>query len=115
MGVTVENEETRWRADELRKVPAAVRFVSAEPLLAALPDLNLEGIDWLIAGGESGPGFRSVDETWLTDLRDQCSAAGTAFFFKQWGGTRPKAGGRELHGRTWSDMPVGHVRVPAAV
>lgn len=115
MGVTVENEETRWRVDELRKVPAAVRFISAEPLLAPLPALDLTGIDWLIGGGESGSGFRPVQEEWLTDLRDQCAAAGTAFFFKQWGGVRPKAGGRDLEGRTWSDMPVAQVRVPAAV
>lgn len=113
MGVTVENGDTVWRADELRKVPAAVRFISAEPLLTALPDLDLQGIDWLIAGGESGRGFRPVDEAWLTDLRDQCAAAGTAFFFKQWGGARPKAGGRLLDGRTWSEMPAP--RVVAAV
>lgn len=105
MGVTVENGATRWRADELRKVPAAVRFISAEPLLEPLPDFNLEGIDWLIAGGESGRGFRPVEGPWLTDLRDQCRSAGTAYFFKQWGGARPKSNGRELDGRTWSEMP----------
>ena len=113
MGVTVENAETRWRADELRKVPSAVRFISAEPLLAPLPDMDLDGIDWLIAGGESGRGFRPVEEQWLVDLRDQCAEAGTAFFFKQWGGVRPKTGGRELQGRTWSEMPVAHLRAPA--
>jgi protein gp37 len=106
MGVTVENAETRWRADELRKVPAAVRFVSAEPLLAPLPGLDLAGIDWLIAGGESGPRFRAVDPAWITGLRDQCAVAGTAFFFKQWGGVRPKTNGRSLDGRTWDEMPV---------
>jgi protein gp37 len=109
MGVTVENEATRWRADELRKVPAAVRFISAEPLLEPLPDLDLDGIDWLIAGGESGRGFRPVEGPWLTDLRDQCAAAGTAYFFKQWGGARPKSNGRDLDGRTWSEMPSPRV------
>jgi protein gp37 len=111
MGVTVENAETRWRADELRKVPAAVRFISAEPLLAPLPDLDLNGIDWLIAGGESGRGFRAVDSAWIADLREQCLAAGTAFFFKQWGGARPKSNGRELDGRTWSEMPTAQRRL----
>jgi protein gp37 len=106
MGVTIENAETRWRADELRKVPAAVRFISAEPLLAPLPDLDLAGIDWLIAGGESGRGHRPVEREWIADLREQCSVAGTAFFFKQWGGARPKSNGREIDGRTWSEMPV---------
>jgi len=105
MGVTVEDAKASWRVDQLRLVPAAVRFVSAEPLLTPLPNLNLAGIDWLIAGGESGRGFRPVRADWITDLRDQCSAADTAFFFKQWGGARPKAGGRELNGRTWDQMP----------
>jgi protein gp37 len=105
-GVTVENDVTRWRIDELRKVPAAVRFISAEPLLGPLPSLDLDGIDWLIAGGESGRGFRPVALQWLTDLRDQCRSAGAAFFFKQWGGARPKSNGRELAGRTWSEMPT---------
>ena len=100
MGVTVENEATRWRADVLRNVPAAVRFISAEPLLTPLPGLDLRRIDWLIAGGESGHGFRAIDPTWVTELREQCRAAGTAFFFKQWGGARPKSNGRDLDGRT---------------
>jgi protein gp37 len=106
MGVTVESEESRWRLEHLRRLPAAVRFVSAEPLLTSLPDLDLDGIAWLIAGGESGPGHRPVDEQWLTDLRDQCLMADTAFFFKQWGGQRPKANGRCLEGRTWDSMPA---------
>jgi protein gp37 len=105
MGVSVENEETRWRIDELRKVPANVRFVSAEPLLAPLPDLDLDGIHWLIAGGESGLRHRPIQEAWALDLRDQCQRAGTAFFFKQWGGLRPKSNGRVLAGETWSEMP----------
>jgi protein gp37 len=106
MGVTVENAESRWRINSLRDVPAAVRFISAEPLLSPLPDLDLDGIDWLIAGGESGRGFRPAQSSWLTDLRDQCVASGTSFFFKQWGGIRAKSGGRELDGRTWSEMPT---------
>jgi protein gp37 len=115
MGVTVENHQTLRRMDDLRQVPAAVRFISAEPLLGPLTGLDLNGIDWLIAGGESGAGFRPVDPVWLTDLRDQCTAAGTAFFFKQWGGVRPKAGGRTLCGRTWDEMPTPRLRtaVPA--
>lgn len=110
MGTTVENDATRWRLDELRKIPAAVRFVSAEPLLEPLPALDLHGIDWLIAGGESGPRFRAVESDWITDLRDQCVDAGTAFFFKQWGGVRPKTNGRLLEGRTWDDMPAARQR-----
>jgi protein gp37 len=104
VGVSVEDQEQAWRVAELRKVPAAVRFVSAEPLLGPLR-LDLNGIGWLIAGGESGPNHRPMDERWALDLRDQCASSGTAFFFKQWGGVRAKAGGRELGGRTWNDMP----------
>lgn len=115
MGVTVENEDAAWRADALRRVPAAVRFVSAEPLLSPLETLNLAGIDWLIAGGESGHGFREVDEAWVRGLRDRCTESGTAFFFKQWGGPRPKSNGRVLEGRTWDEMPLPTVRsAPAA-
>lgn len=105
MGVSVETGDEVARIDDLRDVPAAVRFVSAEPLLSPLPDLDLEGIHWLIAGGESGPNCRPIDPGWVRDLRTQCSSAGTAFFFKQWGGRTPKAGGRELDGREHSDMP----------
>ena len=105
MGVSVETARYAFRVDHLRHVGAGVRFVSAEPLLGPLPDLNLTGIDWLIAGGESGPAARPVDEAWLIDLRDQCGAAETAFFFKQWGGRTPKAGGRELLGLTHDEMP----------
>jgi protein gp37 len=105
MGVSVENNRWAIRADALRSVPAAVRFVSAEPLLGAVDALNLFGIDWLIAGGESGPRHRAVREEWLIDLRDRCAEAGVAFFFKQWGGRTPKAGGRSLQGREWSEMP----------
>lgn len=104
MGVSVESQATAWRVDDLRRVPAAVRFVSAEPLLEAVT-IDLTGISWLIAGGESGPGHRPLDDAWVRSLRDQCADSGTAFFFKQWGGHRPKSGGRSLDGRTWDEMP----------
>ncbi len=113
MGVTIENRRFVHRADALRAVPAAVRFVSAEPLLGPLEGLDLEGIDWLIAGGESGPGHRPVRVEWLRELRNRCEADGVAFFFKQWGGIRPKSGGRILDGRTWDEMPVA--RTPIAM
>lgn len=106
MGVSIENRRFVHRADLLRKVPAAIRFISAEPLLGPLEGLDLRAIDWLIAGGESGPRHRRVDETWIVELRDRCLADGVAFFFKQWGGARPKSQGRELQGRTWDQMPA---------
>lgn len=105
MGVSVENERYRFRVDHLREVPSAVRFLSCEPLLGPIPELHLDRIDWVIAGGESGPRARPMMLPWVSDLRDQCTTAGVAFFFKQWGGRTPKAGGRELDGRTWDDMP----------
>jgi protein gp37 len=106
MGVSVENNRWAYRADYLRAVPAAVRFISAEPLLGPLDRLNLEGIDWLIAGGESGPRHRPMLEEWVLELRDRSVDAGVAFFFKQWGGRTSKVGGRELDGREWSELPV---------
>jgi protein gp37 len=106
MGVTIENRRFVHRADALRQVPAAVRFISAEPLLGPLASLELEGIDWLIAGGESGPKHRPVKIEWLRELRDRCAEERVAYFFKQWGGRRPKSGGRLLDGRTWDEMPV---------
>jgi protein gp37 len=105
MGVSIENRRFVHRADYLRHVPAAMRFVSAEPLLGPLEGLSLEGIDWLIAGGESGHRHRPVRVEWVRELREQCIAENVAFFFKQWGGRTPKAGGRELDGRTWDEMP----------
>jgi protein gp37 len=104
-GVTVEDNVRVERLGALRKVPAAVRFVSIEPLLGPLPDLVLDGLDWVIVGGESGPGSRAVDASWILDIRDQCVAEGVPFFFKQWGGTRKKRAGRELDGAVWSQMP----------
>ncbi|MFN2613145.1 MAG: DUF5131 family protein [Solirubrobacterales bacterium] len=106
MGVTIENRRFVHRADHLRGVPAARRFVSAEPLLGPLDGLDLAEIDWLIAGGESGPRHRPVRAEWLRDLRDRCIGEGVAFFFKQWGGARSKTGGRLLDGRTWDEMPA---------
>jgi len=136
LGVSIENRRYVHRADVLRDTPAAVRFISAEPLLGPLvpragcychaqyertwpaewpdgyrgPALALEGIDWLIVGGESGPRHRPVVAQWARDLRDAAGHAEAAFFFKQWGGRTPKAGGRELDGRTWDEMPVAGVR-----
>jgi protein gp37 len=106
MGVSVESQTEAWRVDDLRRIPAAVRFISAEPLIGPV-DLDLSGIDWLIAGGESGPNCRPLDASWVRELRDQCQQASVAFFFKQWGGIRAKSGGRELDGRTWDAMPEG--------
>lgn len=105
MGVSAENAANVWRTDQLRRVPAAVRFVSAEPLLGSLEGLSLDGLQWVIAGGESGPGARPLDLDWVRGLRDHCLEADVAFFFKQVGGRSPKAGGRQLDGRTWDQMP----------
>jgi protein gp37 len=105
MGVSVENTKYRYRLDHLRSVAAAVRFVSAEPLLGPIPDLDLAGIHWLIAGGESGHRARAAERAWVLDLRNQCAAADVPFFFKQWGGRTPKAGGRDLDGRTHDALP----------
>jgi protein gp37 len=106
LGTSIESDEHTIRAEHLRRTPAAVRFISAEPLLGPLPSLDLTGIDWLIAGGESGPHARPMNPTWVRDLRDRCQEAGVAFFFKQWGGRTPKANGRELDGRTWNESPA---------
>ena len=106
MGVSVETAAYNFRVRHLCEVPAAVRFVSAEPLLGPLDGLPLERVHWLIAGGESGPGHRAMRPEWVASLRDACDAAGVAFFFKQWGGTRPKSGGRLLDGRLHDAMPA---------
>jgi protein gp37 len=106
MGVSVEDASELSRVDDLRAVPAAVRFLSCEPLLGPLDGLDLTGIDWVIAGGESGPDYRPPSSVWITAIRDLCVAGEVPFFFKQWGGHTPKAGGRELDGRTWSQMPT---------
>ncbi len=105
MGVTVEHDDCRYRIDDLRKTGARVKFLSVEPLLSALPSLDLTGIDWVIVGGESGSGARPMDKAWVLDIRDQCEAAGVPFFFKQWGGVNKKKAGRELDGRFYDEMP----------
>lgn len=105
IGVSIESDRYIWRANQLRKIPAYVRFISAEPLLGPLDHLNLEGIHWLITGGESGHGHRPCDPNWVRNLRDRCLTEGVAFFHKQWGGRTPKAGGRLLDGRTWDELP----------
>lgn len=113
MGVSVENSRYVGRIDELRTTRARVKFLSLEPLLGPLQALNLGGIDWVIVGGESGPGARPMDAKWVMEIRDQCRATGVAFFFKQWGGTNKKRTGRLLDGRTWDEMPKlnkSHVR-----
>lgn len=106
MGVSVEDSAQLVRLEHLRQVPAAVRFASAEPLLERMSGIDLRGLDWLIVGGESGPRARPIEAAWVRELRDRCTIAGVAFFFKQWGGRTPKAGGRTLDGRTWDEMPA---------
>jgi protein gp37 len=106
MGVSVENENHQRRVDELRKTQACIKFLSVEPLLGPLPTLDLEGIDWVIVGGESGPGARPLDPAWVREIRDQCIQEGVAFFFKQWGGVFKSRTGRLLDGRTWDEMPT---------
>ena len=106
MGVSVENKEYMFRINHLRNTAAQVKFLSIEPLLGPLPDLNLNGIDWVIVGGESGPGARPMLKSWVIDIRDQCQSAGVPFFFKQWGGTNKKKAGRLLENRTWDEMPL---------
>lgn len=105
LGVSVEDARSSARIVHLRQSPAAVRFLSAEPLIGPIGNVDLTGIHWVIVGGESGPGARPIDPDWVRSLRDQCLEQGVAFFFKQWGGLRPKTGGRELDGREWSEMP----------
>ncbi len=105
MGVSVESQDYLSRVDRLREVPAQVRFLSLEPLLGPLPDLELSGIHWVIVGGESGPGARPMRKSWVRDIRRKCRKTGVPFFFKQWGGTQKKAAGRQLDGRTYDEMP----------
>lgn len=105
MGVSVENADYKYRIDHLRKTGAAMKFLSIEPLLGPVHNMNLSRIDWVIVGGESGPGARPISPEWVTDVRDQCIQAEVPFFFKQWGGVNKKKAGRELEGRTWEQMP----------
>ena len=106
MGVTVESAKHVDRMDFLRDVPAAVRFLSLEPLLGPIPDLNLDGIDWVIVGGESGPGARPMRKEWVLEIRDRCLNVGVPFFFKQWGGVQKKKAGRLLEDKIWDQMPL---------
>ena len=111
MGVSVENADYVHRIDHLRQTNAHLKFLSVEPLLGALPNLRLHGIDWVIVGGESGPGARPMRPEWVAEIRDQCQHAGVAFFFKQWGGVNKKKTGRLLEGRTWDQMPAQLVAI----
>lgn len=113
MGVSVENQKYTFRIDHLRETQAHTKFLSLEPLLGPLPNLNLKGIHWVIVGGESGPGARVMDKAWVLEIRDQCLEANVPFFFKQWGGTNKKKNGRELEGITWDAMPTTHTLINA--
>jgi protein gp37 len=106
MGVSVENKWAKRRIKSLQAVPAAVRFLSIEPLLESLGRISLAGIHWVIVGGESGPGARPMDEEWVQEIKTQCEAANVPFFFKQWGGVNKKKAGRLLNGKTWEGVPV---------
>jgi len=105
MGVSIESQDYTYRIDDLRKTHAVVKFLSIEPLLGPIRKIELKGINWVIVGGESGPGSRPMDEAWVLDIRDQCKRTDVPFFFKQWGGVNKKKAGRLLEGKTWSEMP----------
>jgi protein gp37 len=104
-GVSIEDGTKLSRVRHLQEAPAGVRFLSIEPLIGPIGELNLAGIDWVIVGGESGPRARPIERAWVRSIREQCKAAQVAFFFKQWGGLRPKSGGRKLDGREWNEFP----------
>ena len=108
MGVSVENEDYTYRIDDLRETGAHVKFLSLEPLIGPLLNLELEKIDWVIVGGESGPGARPIEESWVTDIKDQCEQLSVPFFFKQWGGKIKKKNNRALEGKTWDDLPLAY-------
>jgi protein gp37 len=112
MGVSVERTDYTFRIDHVRQTGAKVRFLSLEPLLGPLDGLNLEGIHWVIVGGESGPGARLMRVEWVTSIRDQCEAVGVPFFFKQWGGFNKRQNGRSLDGRTWDQVPLAAAQTP---
>jgi len=105
VGVSVEDDRAKARIKHLQHAPAAVRFLSVEPLVGPVGTMDLAGIHWVIAGGESGPRARPMHIDWAREVRDQCKEQGVAFFFKQWGGARPKSGGRALDGREWNELP----------
>jgi len=106
MGVTVENIAFTYRIDHLKKIPSAVRFLSCEPLLSSLGPLDLKKIQWVIVGGESGPGARPMEKNWVIEIRNQCQMQNIPFFFKQWGGVNKKKSGRLLDGLTWQETPL---------
>lgn len=106
MGTSIENEEVTFRVDDLRRTPAHIKFLSCEPLLGPLNSLNLNEIDWVIVGGESGPGARPMDKEWVVSIKNQCIENNVAFFFKQWGGVQKHRHGRVLNGRTYDEYPV---------
>ena len=106
MGVTVEQQDFSFRIEDLKQTKAYIKFLSLEPLLGPITRMNLEKIDWVIAGGESGPGARPLLEEWIVNIRDECLVSGTPFFFKQWGGTNKKKNGRLLQGHLWNEMPT---------
>lgn len=105
MGVSIENQDFLCRLDDLKKTGAYIKFLSLEPLLGPLKNINLRGVDWVIAGGESGPKARPVKTHWVTEIRNQCNQSKVPFFFKQWGGVNKKKAGRLLEGRIWDEMP----------
>ena len=105
MGVSIENKEYLHRIDDLKQTDAFVKFISFEPLLGPIGKINLKGLDWIIVGGESGPGARIIKEAWVVELRDQCIESGISFFFKQWSGINKKKSGRLLQGRYWNEFP----------
>lgn len=105
-GVSVENADYAYRIDHLRRTGATTKFLSIEPLLGPIPDLNLKGIDWVIVGGESGPGARPMTKEWVEGILARCETAGVPMFFKQWGGVNKKKTGRELNGKTYDDLPA---------
>lgn len=109
LGASVEDGSRISRIRHIQEMPASIKFLSVEPLIGPLGKVDLAGIDWVIVGGESGPGFRPIKREWVIEVRDQCVEAGVPFFFKQWGGFRPKSNGRELDGMTWSEFPKQHV------
>jgi protein gp37 len=106
MGVSVENQKYIFRIEHLLNTKASIKFLSLEPLIGPIPELNLSGINWVIVGGESGPGARSIEENWVLKIRDQCLSSKVPFFFKQWGGVHKKKRGRLLQGQNWNMLPV---------
>ena len=112
IGTSVEDARVLDRMDELRAIEGFIRFISFEPLIGPVGSVDLTNIDWAIVGGESGPRSRPMNPAWVQQIEDQCRAYGTAFFFKQWGGTNKKATGRTLNGRTFDEMPVARTSSP---